>query len=705
MREVFLKNFYIAEENIYTLIDHDATIDRIKEIVATIRTRAQSGDRIILYFATHGKSMYESPCLAAYEAENSDKDTTNGWINTMTLLGTFHSMQCNVVAFLDCCQSTLFFASRGTDFDFSGKTSLNTIKDQYIIAFSAAGVDEEAYPDLEYNHGCWTHYLAMALSGLVPEAFSGGSSRITAYSLQAYLKPIVLARVRSLFNKRQTPYQWGTFSEDVTLVEIPEQEAKSMRIKDIYFGEVDADSEPSSSIEKNFYDLNSISKEIYDNNNIKVIIGNKGTGKIYIGEYLQIKNRTMLYQSVGAITLSEISAVTLTQKNEKGKYVDAWKYTIYTLLICSIVKNKRTGDEAFSLLLKQIYGEKADLLLVNPLLRRKFMYDKALKNNIRLDQKYGIYAISNGTVPISNLIMLYEDLLNNYYESESLCFIIDGLDDQIRGEIREDQKAFLLDLLAMVDQSNKAMKRVRIILLFRNDILRLIDGEANLNKISTARTCKLSWLSFDGKQENTSLYQLIEKRLATSKQVLNIINGPMLCNILPPTVNGPKTWDWILDLTRYIPRDIISFFNECKVLAREQSCITESNMWDATRPYSEYLWQEFKDVLSGTCLANYGDSLITLFTNLADTYNIYGNTTIFTYVDFQKAYNDIEAFNQVAISSALKVLYESGIMCVHTKDKRTYWYYRENPIEFNPIKWVESSFEIHKGLWKKVHIW
>lgn len=715
IQQVLSEIFCLDVENIYTLIDSSASRENILEKVETIKRTLSPGDRVILYFATHGNSVHNAPYIASYEAEPPHRGSVSGWLNTQQLLGLFHEQDANVIAFIDCCQSTSFFSPRCITSDNSPiKTDTFSPKklhtDLYTVVFAAAGADESAYPDQEHNHGCWTYYLLLALRGEAPAAFSGASNRITISSLQEYLKSMVPSRVHSLYGKSQTPYLWGTYSDDITIVELPSKGTIQMRIGDIFFGEVDTVSEMKSApskdyLAKNYYDLNDISTKFGAKSNIEIIIGGKGTGKTYIGEYLEMHNQNIIYQSVGAISLTEIDNVTLTQRDEKGKYIDAWKYTLYTLLACSIVKRKKPGYDEFSNLLHQIYSDQADILLTNPVGRRRFMFNKTLKNSLRLSPDYKAYASPNGTTPLSNLTMLYEDRLNFYYTDMPIYFLIDGLDEQLRGTLKDDQKAFLLDLLAAVSQSNEILNQARIVLLFRNDILKTLTGEANLNKIFTAKSCALSWLP-SGDYKESPLYQLVEKRIQTSMQAVGCKQPYSLSYILPPNIKRTNTWDWIIDLTRYTPRDVIAFFNECKELSKSQVSISETTMWDALRPYSDYLWNECQDILVGTCLASMSDALLSLFNNLSNTYNVSpGNRVAFPYTSYISAYRGIEELAHIPPDKALKTLYESGIVCIRTKDGRTYWYFRENPIEFEQIQWAEADFSIHKGLWKKVHIW
>lgn len=705
---VLIDHFGLEYPDIEYLTNSSATQAAVMDAVNIICQKASKGDRIILYFATHGKTTYNTTYLSAYDAIDNNESDIDGWIRIEKILGKFHSVGCSILAFIDSCHSTQFCISRAVDENIDSLVSNSSLTSEYMAVFAAAGENEKSYPDPAFGHGCWTYYLLEALSGREPRAFSGNSSRITIHSLQPYLKEKVSARMRTEYQKTQTPHIWGTYSDDVVIIEHPITEGQRMKIKDIYFGEIDTDSEKDSVpnneyITKNFYDLNSICNKLNSNNSIQVVLGNKGSGKTYLGEFLEASNNKTIYQSVGAITLTDILNLTSAQGDVRGKYVQAWTYSLYTLLSCIIVKESRPGSDEFHSLLKEIYGEQLDAILDTFVSSTKLLLNKRIKRGVRLSDSFNTFEEENGITNIDGLILLYSYLFNKHYKTEKLYFLLDGLDEQLRGALTDEQKKFLLDLLATVDQSHRALNGVKIILLFRNDLIHVLSGEANINKTITARSCTLSWLSTNPTYADTPLYQFLQKRIDTSAEALGITTAPQLCDILPPDMQGTKTWEWILKLTTHTPRDIVSFFNCCKQFSGEQHYLTVENLWDATRPYSDYLWTEFQDVLTGTALSGHAQDLLTFFDKLVLNKNLRKNTR-FNFTDFKEIYEDTPELSDIPISVALKILYESGMMCVHT-NSGTYWNFRENPLTYSFDTWKVSVFEIHTGLWKKLHIW
>lgn len=707
-------HFHIDCDDISYFTNATATEDEIMSAVRDICAKVSKGDRVILYFATHGKTSYNTTYLSAYDASVENEGDTKGWIRVEQILGDFHNAGCSIIAFIDSCHSTQFCISRS-----NSEVAPNNIWEEdspgeYMAVFAAAGENENAYPDPDFGHGCWTHYLIEALSGRAPRAFSGNTGRITIHSLQPYLKEKVSARMLERYQKVQTPHFWGTYPDDILIVEHSLAEDKWMKVKDIYFGAIDTDSEKDSVphadfLAKNFYDLDSVSGKLADNNALHFIVGNKGSGKTYLGKYLEDTNKNSVYESVGMITLSDIQKITTAQADIRGKYIPAWKYTLFTILACIIVRKDMPGATEFRQFLSDIYGNQLDIILSEFSASKRMLLNKKIKRGIKMCEAFDAFEDDNGKTYIDGLNVLYSYLFNKYYRDNKVYFLIDGLDEQFRVKINEDQQNSLLDLFAAVNESHVNLVGIKIILLFRNDLLHTLPSESNKNKDITERSHPLTWLSNDTCYRNTPLYQFMEKRITTSAEAAGISTGVSLTDILPPQMRSAgdslpvETWYWILTLTTYTPRDIVSFFNCCKKYSGEQRFLTQENLWSATRDYSIYLWDEFQDVLVGTPLGNRGTELETLFNRIAQSHNIRTNTR-FTFAEFQAHYLQIEELKDIPIAVALKVLYEVGIMCVHT-NSGTYWSFRENPLKFDIDIWVEAQYDIHTGLWKKMHIW
>lgn len=703
--------FQISEECMKVLINEEASYSKIRENVETIVQSDGVNNRVFIYFASHGKSVYETPYLACYDSENKDCNTINNWLCVPKIIGIFCEKKFNTLVFLDCCQSTFTFSSRGI---LHSDTPVNQKSipyyGDYVGVFAAAGAKEKAYSDCQAEHGCWTHYLIKALRGDEPQAFKENTRQITHLSLQEYLKTQVSRRVKELYNQNQTPHFWGAYSSEIIINVYSKLEDSNLKVRDIYFGEIDADSEREKApmaeyFTKNFFDLNSISDVLLPSDNTLMILGNKGTGKTYIGEYFETAHKNVIYQNIKAVTIKAISNITPAQMNEKGKYTISWEYIALTIFSIISVKRSLKGASKFKEILEDIYGQKANQLFSANTLRMAVICDKQILNSIKLNDAYKTYTDRNGKCTISDVIALYEDIINNLYMNDNQFVFLDGLDEQIRDSLSERLRNILLDLFDAIVNLQEVLTKVKFILLIRHDIFTMLTGQANLNKIRKARSKELTWVDTNSVVKNTPLYQFIEKRVITSMVTHSKYTTDFsLKNILPSNMQKQNTWDWILELTTYKPRDVVAFFNECKSMAsKEQTIFTPQNLWDATRTYADYLWDEFCDNLGGTEWASYTDDIFKLLSILGEAHTIQTGVR-FNYTDFISALGQVQCFKDRVPNKLLAQLYEVGILRVHTKHG-SYWKFREQPIEFNSNAWKDYFFEIHKGLWKKIHIW
>ena len=81
------------------------------------------------------------------------------------------------------------------------------------------------------------------------------------------------------------------------------------------------------------------------------------------------------------------------------------------------------------------------------------LLNKKIKRGVQMSDAFDSFEDDNGLTHIDGLNMLYTFLFNKHYRAEKLYFLLDGLDEQLRGKMNEDQQKYLLDLLAAVTES------------------------------------------------------------------------------------------------------------------------------------------------------------------------------------------------------------------------------------------------------------
>ena len=704
--EIAQSKFNIEQNNIFYYSNEQATYEQIFHACEQINQKIGYGDRVYVFGASHGKSMYGNPYFACYDASSKDKDN---WINIPELfckiLAGKKDNKNGIIAFFDSCHSSYTFGIRGNT-----HVGIDLPCD-YIVVFAAAGANQIAYEDSEFEHGCWSYYLLSALKGEQKSALYFGTNSITSSSLLNFLSCEVKKRVKEKMGGEQIPYRWGNEPEDIIIIDFGATKGKKMEIKNIYFGEIDADKEqetvPNEMKGNLYFDLGNV-ENIFLNQNqpVLLIAGNKGTGKTYLGEYLSSTYENISYYSINGIKSSDIEKITNSGISEKGKYSNAWKYLFYVLMIRELIIKKTSGFQELQKFLTSIFSEKAEMIIEDPIHYSTYIFSKKIKNGVTAPEGYEKFA-ENGILKIGTLVLAMEQIIKKSL-TQKCYLLLDGFDNEIRGVLKQNQEMQFLDLIDACKECQKILPNYKCVLLFRLDILhKLIGLEANLNKELTGKKIELSWIGSASEYKNAPLYKFIEKRFDSNKFREGFENMSPFSEVFSGKINGNRysKWEWVLELTTYTPRDVIAFFNECKEYAsNNEDVITSEIMWAALIPYANYLWTEFSDILAGTELADKIDDLEALFQTIARTHKATSENKNFNYTEVLEITKTIEGLKEIDTKRIIELLYEAGMICIFCNGD-CFWSFRENPIKFSAIDLNKATFQIHKGIWKRIRAW
>lgn len=171
IRDYFIKVLGVPEENIVTLIDGQATKGQIEGYLENyIPANIEKGTTLYVYFAGHGAPGMDKgdPYLVPYDGDIRFIEQTG--YKLQKLYQDLEKMQLRqTYVFLDSCFSGV--ASRAAEMLAKGiRPALMHVKEielknDKVIAFSAAsqGQTSNSYPDAE--HGLFTYYLLKGLKG------------------------------------------------------------------------------------------------------------------------------------------------------------------------------------------------------------------------------------------------------------------------------------------------------------------------------------------------------------------------------------------------------------------------------------------------------------------------------------------------------------------------------------------------------------
>jgi len=222
-RSYLIDEMDVPEENVFTLIDEDATYAAIRRLFRTdLRAAAKERDRVIIYFAGHG--------APDQFGDDADGDGVEKYFlpydtDADDISGTGYPMQEvaealarlsseRVVYIADACFSG---ATGGRTFGVGGGSALS---DGFLgrltgnapgrVIMSASGANEPSLESAALGHGVFTYFL---LDGLRGAADSDGNGVITVPEAFSYVSREVPANT----SLRQHPTLSGTLGGEMVL--------------------------------------------------------------------------------------------------------------------------------------------------------------------------------------------------------------------------------------------------------------------------------------------------------------------------------------------------------------------------------------------------------------------------------------------------------------------------------------------------------
>lgn len=195
--------------------------------------------------------------------------------------------------------------------------------------------------------------------------------------------------------------------------------------------------------------------------------------------------------------------------------------------------------------------------------------------------KHGSQAVTKIQVAaLSNLIrLLHEEIFSD--TQDAYYILIDDLDI---GWAEDKLKLKLIRALLETIRSFKQVKRAKIIVSLRQDLLRRV---LESTRASGFQSEKYESLYLNLRWNKNNIVDIIDRRL--KKLVLSrYTSQPLgLKELFPANIRKTNTDDFIVDRTFLRPRDAIIFINECLSRAVEEKRVTQQMVLDAEEIYSE----------------------------------------------------------------------------------------------------------------------
>ncbi len=181
---------------------------------------------------------------------------------------------------------------------------------------------------------------------------------------------------------------------------------------------------------------------------------------------------------------------------------------------------------------------------------------------------------------LSNLIrLLHEEIFSD--EHDSYYVLIDDLDI---GWVEDRLKLKLIRALLETIRSFKQVKRAKVIVAMRQDLLRRV---LDSTKSSGFQSEKYESLYLTLRWRKSDIIDLIDRRLMRLVRARYTSSAIGLNELFPSQIRRVAMDDYIVDRTFLRPRDAIIFVNECLQRAVEYGKVTQQMVLDAEAAYSE----------------------------------------------------------------------------------------------------------------------
>ncbi|MEX1664334.1 P-loop ATPase, Sll1717 family [Zhongshania arctica] len=383
-----------------------------------------------------------------------------------------------------------------------------------------------------------------------------------------------------------------------------------MRFSEINFEYTDAQEERIHApelVDSAYVDINGITEEIFKRNKY-LVYGSKGAGKSALASKLKAmsESRWDFFCEVDDLEEFEFNLLKKTSgtSGEKvGGSVTVWKLLLYIRIVSLYQGNANLTDSGSSAVALFDDLKKYGLLGSNSLVQvvqetsRKGLYSKFASTILSIQGKYDKSADSKVKDP-AELVETIELALSELPNIDASHFLVlDGLDYLLRNG--RSHAGYLADLVAAIRQVNnffsEKKNNSKVIILFRDEVLDLVP-DPNLTKRANDNGIPLDWYDKEGKPFDSYLLRVIENRahlFGFNKDIRYLWK-----EWFPTKIAGKDSILFVLDSTRYLPRDLISFFRAMQSLKKEPP-FTEQDVFSAINSYSEWFASELGDSLVG----------------------------------------------------------------------------------------------------------
>jgi hypothetical protein len=456
-------------------------------------------------------------------------------------------------------------------------------------------------------------------------------------------------------------------------------------------------------IEDCFVDLENILERINEPSKF-IVLGTKGSGKSALASKLQISSGYRWNKFVSTDDLEQFEFNLLDKTGgEKGKSIggaiSVWQLLLLIRIISLFLQDKnfrlenRGVDALGSALQRHGLAPSSSLVSIVQQTSRRgaFFTFKTIYTELRGE------STNDTTTKLKDPAAVLESLKELIGEckpsSSSFRFIIDGLDHPLKGG--RTTAAYLGDLINAARALNLYFASLsvdaKVILMIRDEVIELIP-DPNLAKRLNDNGIPLKWYDNARTPLETPLLKVIEMRAHAAGFVepINELWSSWFSNY----IDSKESAGFILDNTRFLPRDLISFFRELQQIGAKPP-FQRNQILAALGNYSEWFLQELSDGLVGFVVEEVRCELPAILSELGRRFDF----EAFTNKLKEHGLNDRQSPEEIA-RYMFNASWIGNVWKTDEGTDRFSFKHRKRNAKFNRNR----DILVHNGLWKALNL-